>query len=479
MDLSLPQPPPFWLPAARVLATGLAGLLVLVLAELAGLPGPAEALRAMAQSPALFAALLIFLVGLAFAGFLWWLAARSFALLGNPATTPAQLASLRDLPLALPEGTVRAVLALIVGVVGLPLLLFSQTLRLPDAVAGYVNGIIAGVFGYYFGARGGAADTSIARRATEALATTTRAQEALRTENATLAQQAASATLPGQVAGAMESLARHIGVAETLVETLGPALPAGLLPEGAAEALAKARDAAASAGRLANGQADAATLASLGQAISGLAGSNGAFPALLKAAAAVLPAAGGPLGAVALLLGLGWQAGSAAWHRWRAQVLAAPHDPALFDPGSITPSSAALRLAEAPVFARVFAPRAAEPGFIAGLLDLVLREDAAARLWAAHGTVFTSPAEATQGLAEYRRALLADRVAADVTPAAVQALATTLAPLRPSADAAAARQVLAAAGASQAPAVQALGLLLGELRDRRLDPLATMKELTP
>jgi hypothetical protein len=268
-------------------------------------------------------------------------------------------------------------------------------------------------------------------------------------------------------------------VAETLVETLGPALPPGLLPAGAAEALAKARDAAAAAGRLADGQADAGTLAALTTALGGLTGSSGPFPALLKAAGAVLPVAGAPLGAAALLVGLGWQAGSAAWHRWRAQVLDAPHDPAIFDAGSLTPSGAALRLAEAPVFARVFASRVAEPGFMAGLLDLALRDDAAARLWAEHGAEFAAPAEAAQGLAEFRRALLADRVAADVTPAAVQGLAAALAPLAPSADAANARQVLAAAGAAQAPAVQALGLLVGELRARKLDPIATMQELTP
>lgn len=479
MDLPPLIPPAIWQPPLRVLGCGLAVLLVLVLAQLAGLPGPAVLVQAMGAQPALVVAMLVFAVGLAFAGFLWWLAARSFALLRDPATTPAQLASLRELPLALPEGTVRAVLALIVGVVGLPLLLFSQTLRLPDAVAGYVNGIIAGVFGYYFGARGGAGDAQTARRATEALATTTQAHQELQAQHAALTQQAASAGLPGQMAGVLGSLARQIGVAETLVETLGPALPPGLLPAGAAEALAKARDAAAAAGRLAGGQADAGTLALLTRALAGLTGGSGPFPALLRAAGAVLPAAGGPLGAAALLVGLGWQAGSAAWHRWRAQVLDAPHDPAVFDAGSLTPSAAALRLAEAPVFARVFAARLAEPGFVAGLLDLALREDAAARLWAEHGADFASPAEATQGLTEFRRALLAERVAADVTPEAVRSLAATLAPLAPSADAATARQVLAAAGSAQAPAVQALGLLVGELRARKLDPIATLRELTP
>ncbi len=479
MDLSPAIPSTIWQQPLRILGCGLAVLLVLVLAQWAGLPGLGPLVQALVAQPALVAAVLVFAVGLAFAGFLWWLAARSFALLRDPATTPAQLASLRDLPLALPEGTVRAVLALIVGVIGLPLLLFSQALRLPDAVAGYVNGIIAGVFGYYFGTRGSVGDAQTARQATEALATTSRAHEELRAQNAALTRQASDATLPGRVAGALGSLSRQIGVAETLVDTLGPALPPGLLPEGAAAALARARDAAAAAGRLADGQADAGTLATLTQALAGLTGASGPFPALLRAAGAVLPAAGGPLGAAALLVGLGWQAGSAAWHRWRAQVLDAPHDPAIFDAGSLTPSGAALRLAEAPVFARVFASRLAEPGFMAGLLDLALRDDAAARLWAEHGADFASPAEATQGLAEFRRALLADRVAADVTPAAVQGLAAALVPLAPSADAAAARQVLAAAGAAQSPAVQALALLVGELRARKLDPIATLRELTP
>jgi hypothetical protein len=472
-----------WHRPARTLATGLAILLVLLIAEQAGLPNPARAIEALGRQPTLLAALLIFLVGLAFAAFLWWLASRSFALLRDPHTTPEQMASLRDLPLALPEGTVRAVLALIVGVIGLPLLLFSQALRLPDAIAGYVNGIIAGVFGYYFGAHGSGTDAATARRATEALATQARAHEELRAENTALSQQAASTATQGQVSRVLDSLSRHIGIAETLVEGLGPALPPGLLPAGAADVLAKARDAAAVASKLADGQADASTLSMLQQALGGLIGSSGPFPTLLKAAAAALPVAGGPFGAAALLLGLGWQAGSAAWRRWRAQVLDAPHDPTLFDAGSITPTSAALRLAQAPIFARVFAGQMQQPGFIAGLLDLVLRDDASARLWATYGSSFASPAEAEAGLAEYRRALLGERVAADVSAPAVQAVAGALAAappaLRPAADEASTRQVLAAAGSGQAPAVQALGLLTGQLRERKLDPLPALRELAP
>ena len=177
MDSHLSNLWPLLRPPARILLSGAAALLVLAGARLAGLP-PLSAL--LSGSPAQFAAFLVFLIGVAFAAFLWWLAARSFAFLRDPRTTPEQLASLRELPLALPEGTVRALLALIVGVVGLPLLLFSQALSLNDATAGYVNGIIAGVFGYYFGARSTAGEATATRRLGEALAGQGRQAEALR-----------------------------------------------------------------------------------------------------------------------------------------------------------------------------------------------------------------------------------------------------------------------------------------------------------
>jgi hypothetical protein len=463
----------------KILLTGLAGVAVLFAAEAAGLPSPAALLAGIGAAPAGLAAVLVFLLGVAFAAFLWWLAARSFALLRDPRTTPEQLASLRDLPLALPEGTVRAILALIVGVVGLPLLLFSQVLHLPDAVAGYVNGIIAGVFGYYFGARGGAPDAQAARRAAEAL----------RADNASLAGQlgsaAEAAARPGQMASTLDRLGRQIGIAETLVETLGPALPAGLLPANAADLLGQARIAVAAA---AAAPADAGTLGQVTAAAAALAGGSGPFASLLSAASTALPAiAGGPLAPAALLLGLGWQASSAGWRRWRAQVLAAPHDPTLFDPGSITPSSALLRLAEAPIFAAAFHEVAEQPGFAAGLLDIVLRPDAADRLWAAHGARFASPEQAAQGLAEYRHAILSERAAADITAPVVEALASRLsaapATLRPAApDATTARALLAAAGNPAAPpagraAIEALALLAGTLRDRRIDPVQAMTEL--
>jgi hypothetical protein len=496
MDSPLPRLWPLLRTPARILLSGAAALMVLAGARLLGLP-PLAALLSSPGAPAQFAAFLIFGVGIAFAAFLWWLAARSFAFLRDPRTTPEQLASLRELPLALPEGTVRALLALIVGVVGLPLLLFSQALALNDAVAGYVNGIIAGVFGYYFGARSTAAEATTTRRLGEALAGQGRQAEALREENAALRERAAEAAAagarPGQLAAALDALSRQIAVAANLLETLGPALPPGLVPAGAADALKRARAVAAEARALATGGEAADPGALLGRvldATAALAGRDGAFAVLLRAAAGALPAAvaGGPLAGVSLLLGLGWQAGSAAWRRWRAQVLAAPHDPTLFDPGSVSPSSAALRLEDAPVFAAAFAALRDRPGFAADLLDLALRDDAPARLWAEHGERFASPEAAATGLAEFRRALLVETADADVSAPALDAVAAGLAAAAPAlrpegATPEAARALLLATTGAGAPearaALHALATLVGLLREQKVDALRAMAELAP
>lgn len=464
----------------KLLLTGLAGVAVLYSAQLAGL-----GLGPVLNAPGTLAAILVFLVGLGFAAFLWWLASRCFTLLRDPATTPEQMAALRDLPLALPEGTVRALLALIVGVIGLPLLLFSQTLALNDAIAGYVNGIIAGVFGYYFGARSTTPEAQAARRLGDALEGQQRVNEALRTSEAAARDAAATATAmagqPSRIAEAMATLERQLSVARILVQRLGPALPAGLIPTQAEGWLSDAEQALGAA-RALGGQAD---LGALQAAAATLTGSSGPLASLLRAAAPLLPAAaGGPLAGVAMLLGLGWNLGAAAWRRFRAQLLDAPHDPALFEPGAITPASAELRLADAPIFARLFTPRLAEPGFLAGLLDTCLREDAADRLWARYPG-FSSPAEAGQGLAEFRRALLEDRVEADLAPDLVARVAQSLngaaAGLRPDASARAALPqpgAEPAQGTAQA-ALQALALLLGELRESHTDPVPLLAELTP
>lgn len=437
--------PSLLLTPLKILLIGLAAVAILMAAQLA--LGPIHV------APASLAAVLVFLVGMGFAAFLWWLASRCFTLLRDPATTPEQMAALRELPLALPEGTVRALLALIVGVIGLPLLLFSQALALNDAIAGYVNGIIAGVFGYYFGTRSTTPETQAARRLGEALEGQTRI-------NATLRE----AAQPAQASEAIARLERHLGVARLLVNRIGPALPAGLIPPQATALLAQAEAALVAARSLPD-------LTAIQAATNALTGAGGPLPALLRAAAPLLPAAaGGPLAGIALLLGLGWNLGAAAWRRFRARLLDAPHDPALFEPGAITPASAELRLASAPIFARLFTPRLAEPGFLAALLDTCLRPDAEERLWARFPG-FANPAEAAEGLAEFRQALLEARVEADLAPELVARIGQSLG--QPAASA-----TLPQPGPDEArAALHALTLLLAELRETRTDPVPLLREL--
>ena len=483
----------------RILLTGAAVVGVLGGAVALGLPGPEALFAAFAAPgatglPALIG-MMIFLVGIGFAAFLWWLAARSFALVANPAIGPERLAGLRDLPLALPEGTVRALLALIVGVIGLPLLLFSKTLGLTDAIAGYVNGIVTGVFGFYFGTRSTGADAQIARRATEQLAERERASGALAAEAEALRQKAEAAArdaaLPGRIEATKGSLARHIEVAGLVLDEFGPLLPKGLIPEGTQAALDRARRAATALDGLQSGPEAEGKLKAATDALAGLIGAQPLAP-LLRVATSLLPAgtALGPIGAIATVIGLGWHFGAAEYQRWRARVLSAPFAPQLFDAGLITPSSAELRMEACPIFARAFKDVIARPGFFADLLSKISQDDAGARLWAEYGADAArfpgGQAELEAGLAEFRAALLADLSAGDATP---EKIAGALAPLAPSLGALPSvdqvnRLMDAAGKAGQdqpeaRAAFEALVMLTGHLRDRRLDPVKLMAEVMP
>src|SRR5207244_10934412 len=95
----------------------------------------------------------VFAAGIGLVVMLWWISARFFRLLESGLIDGATVAAIRDLPMGLPEGTVRAVLALIVAMIGLPVLVFQGVLDLDAEIAGYVNGILACVFAFYFGTR--------------------------------------------------------------------------------------------------------------------------------------------------------------------------------------------------------------------------------------------------------------------------------------------------------------------------------------
>src|SRR5690242_9503916 len=93
----------------HVLLMGGAVLGLVKLAQSAGV-GLNIVPAAVRDGSVMVVALLLFLVGMTVAGFLWWLAKEAFVVLKDETMTPERLAHIKDLPLGLPEGTVRAVL---------------------------------------------------------------------------------------------------------------------------------------------------------------------------------------------------------------------------------------------------------------------------------------------------------------------------------------------------------------------------------
>ena len=87
----------------RILAIGLAIIALFAFAQWSGVLG---VLTLSPDNPTIIAAL-IFAVGLSILGFLWYVTGQGFNLLRSPDITPERLSVMKELPLGLPEGTVR------------------------------------------------------------------------------------------------------------------------------------------------------------------------------------------------------------------------------------------------------------------------------------------------------------------------------------------------------------------------------------
>ncbi|HEY0418048.1 MAG TPA: hypothetical protein VGC80_00870 [Acetobacteraceae bacterium] len=430
-------------------------LLLLWLASRAGTPGTTALLTALGTSNVLanLAAVLVFLVGIGFAVFLWWLASRYFAMIHNKELDKDAIASMSNLPMALPEGTVRAVLALIVAVIGLPLLLFSASLGLSDAIAGYVNGIVTGVFGFYFGTRTTGVPAQAVekisdaeRRAGASQAAAAGAQQqvaaAQQERNQAVAEAQTSKAIAAQaqgVAGLDSTLAtvnRHLAMAKTALTVFGPLLPAGTLPAQLPDAIALAEKAVSAVG---NNKDTVTTdqLTDLQAAADQLTGGASPLSALLKQAAPLLtalPIPGiGMVAGLATVLALGVKMGADGFKRWRARVLAAPLAQGLVEFGTVTPELVHAALERSPTLLRALEPAMDDPGFDATLADIVLRDNAPDLLLEKFGgeaegrKLIADRAQAAAGIAELRQALLDMRSVNDVPASKLAEVTGTLA----------------------------------------------------
>ncbi len=474
----------------QIVMIGAAIILVLKAAQWIDVPGVGSLAAALDRGEGIanLAALLVFLIGISIGVFMWWLAGKFFALLRDPTIPPDRLANLKDLPMALPEGTIRALLALIVGMIGLPLLLFANALRLDAAIAGYINGIVMSVFAFYFGTRSGSGDAQTARQLAGTLSTVQgevrEAEARADAAEGRVSSAAQDATRPNRLQDGIAKVDRHLAAAEVLVNVLGPALPKGLVPTGAGDLIRRARSAADGARAIAGGDVSEVSVGAVLKAGQDLLGGS-PVAGLLGKAAGALPAIGvlGPVAGVAMVLGLGWQLGSAEYRRWRARILAAPYEATLIDFGVITPTSAEIRMERCPIFTRVFASKRQEPGFFATLLDAVARDDAADRLWGMFGgdaALFESREEMQAGLDEFRRALLAEQASNDIKPETVATVAETLGVAPPPVEAV--NKVLDAGAREDATdeekaALEALVMMVGNLREKKVDPAQVIVEL--
>ena len=469
---------------------------------LAGLPAPPALAETMDAAPPPLPVILgvvVFVLLIAFG-----LGRHAFALrrdfLRLLSATPEQGAALfRDAPAGLPDGSVRAVIAIAIVLVTLPALVLSRALGLGST--GELGTILGGVLGYYFGARGGA-DPGAAMgtaRAAEQAAATRNAED-----RAAQAQQVAEAAnrLPALADRAAEAAAAARAIAALL-----PAGPAGVLHRAGdtADAVGLAlRDpspahiaAAVEAAGLALREAGEGTelAARLEDALRALGAATGTLGAVRAAvrdptpdrlaeaatqaarlagapeglAAAIAPALGllgttmrlpgvagalglaGPAGvATALLVGAAEAAriGRAHYQRWVARVLDRPVSRDRFPAGEWDGEAARALIGAEPALADALAPRIgadAPQAEAAAALAELLEPGAGARIFAAAPDAFASAMEAEAAIARLRRLLLEREIdAADPRPITLGELAVPQPRLRQDLD------LLREAGAGEA-----------------------------
>jgi hypothetical protein len=407
---------------------------------------------------ALVVAMLVFAVGVCLVILLWWITARFFRLIESRTVDGATMAVIKDLPMGLPEGTVRAILALVVAMIGLPLLVFQGVLDLEPEVAGYINGIVAGVFGFYFGTRTSGVPTSAVDKIADAQQAAIRktdeaadakvqaasaqgAVEAAKAETASFKSAATEQLQRVKDAGAFEGnlgkVARHLALAGTIMKEFSRALPQGVIPPGTAEMLANAEKTVAALRGVTTADATQDQFDQLANVADVLTGNASPISALVKNAAPllanVLPIPGlGQVAGLVALLGVGAKLGSSQYQRWRARVLAAPVGQRLVEFGAMTPEVIHAALRHAPILGNALA-RLNQDQVESVLANVVASSDPAGKLLAAYGPQGTTPnlvpdrAVAQAGIAQLQQALLSLYAANDVQPETVQQVADALA----------------------------------------------------
>ena len=336
------------------------------------------------------------LIGVGMFCYVWSLRNRlDLAMLRLPpdcAAYSALLTGYNDLPLGVPRGSVRAILAVIIVFGSIAFLAISMLVtgdgvayKFPEAL----TGILGAVLGFYFG-KGSSGEEGPAVRAVAAASADARAAigsaadaraqaEGARRQaaDAQTSLTAVQAQHDEMAAGRLEGVRSGLAAGATLGRAVAAALPGefGADVGAAANALAETASAVADLG--------AGDLGGAVQKATALAAEAAPNMPVVQVLAKAVPMIGSalagampPLALIGTLVSIGGQLSAAAYGRWIARVMDAPYTPEQFSPAVFDSDAARSLIAQVPVFMRVFGKKiAADTSFALKLVRLALSED--------------------------------------------------------------------------------------------------------
>ncbi len=379
---------------------------------------------------------LLFMIAACLAVGAWlWAVRRDFVRMVGPDPAAEKLALFREAQAGLPDGTIRAVLALLVVLVTLPAMVFFRALGLESS--GELGTILGGILGFYFGSRSGGGEADAFRRQADAM----RDQAEDQRQRAQAAEQARDAAICGHqqaVQAARQDASAATGLLAEAREKLaglrsGLDLATRLLPPAQGQAarvlLDQVQQGLDLAGRVQAGDA-AAIPEAAGEAadlVAQVLGTENPLTGILSdsvaglrtgTAIAAMAGIGGPAG---LLAGVAFGAiqalrkGNEYYERWKARIIDRPYTANLFPPEGLDGALCLAALRQARILGPILLagleeadprriPRAREACLAAQLPDAAARQ----RLEELAGCPLplASEDEFASGLNELRRHML-------------------------------------------------------------------------
>ena len=297
---------------------------------------------------------------------------------------------LSNLPLGLPEGSVRSVLALIIVTISLYFVVLNtfRGVDIPEAL----TAILGTVLGFYFGSRASTKDAD---------QKTNQALQELKNER----EQAVADNLAGKSKVAVEKARKAVETAKLLAK---------LLPENLRKPIEENVDRAEKA------LAQVDNLIKIGDAtgafkkveeVTEFLKTHNPLKGIIDKAKQTLGSLGIPVPAVAIIgsvLAIGAKLGAAAYQRWKARILHLPISPAAVPLAVADANTAFTLFLKSPIFKAAFNKKLQENdrAFMKKAMADFLKIEDADDLWTQYENdgVFESREQFNQGLAEYRRA---------------------------------------------------------------------------